>query len=155
MGCMSNPRHPNDGIELPSVAPRFPTRVAGWQLTLVGDYAEPLPGPGYVEVQPNGDFEVAFETDKSARDMGLPSFLLTRVPVDVLRVLIDAHDAKQGPTPKATRLEQLDDLTTSVEHISAALARVIPTDALAFAEIAHALEEMARAARRLAHGGGQ
>jgi hypothetical protein len=129
-----------------------PATIAGWNLTLARDYAEPFPGRGYVEVQPNGEFEVAYETDQSARDMGLPGFLLTRVPAEVIRALLEAYDAKQAPTPAPARprLELLDDLTTSAEHIAAAMVRVAPADREAFAEIAHALESMTIVARELA-----
>lgn len=74
--------------------------VAGWKL--LPDYAEPATaGGGYVEVQPNGDFEIAYEADQSARDMGLGPFLLTFVPVEVIRALLASYDAAHGTATRS------------------------------------------------------
>lgn len=131
--------------------------VNGWQVNAEGDYAQPATvGGGYCEMSDAGLLEVAVETDDSAQSMGLDAYLKTKVPAAVLRALLDAFDAKGDPKASATtRVEQLDQLTMSVEHISKALTRVIPTDTEAFAEIAHALESMARDTRHLAHGDGR
>lgn len=70
--------------------------IAGWKL--LPDYAEPTTaGGGYCEVQDNGDFEIAYESDQSARDMGLDHFLLTSVPVEVIRALLASYDAENPP----------------------------------------------------------
>jgi hypothetical protein len=69
--------------------------VAGWKL--LPDYAEPATaGGGYCEVQPNGDFEVAYEVDGSLREMGVNAFLLTHVPAEVIRALLTQYDARQA-----------------------------------------------------------
>lgn len=73
--------------------------VCGWKV--LADYAEPVTaGGGYVEVQTDGEVTVAYEVDQSARDMGLDPYLLTRIPVDVMRTLLDQYDARQvAPHP--------------------------------------------------------
>lgn len=72
--------------------------VDGWKV--LADYAEPATaGGGYVEVQDDGEFTVAFENDQSLRDMGADSFGLTRVPVAVVRALLASYDAKQATLP--------------------------------------------------------
>lgn len=69
--------------------------VAGWKL--LPDYAEPATaGGGYCEVQSNGDFEIAYEADGSLREMGVDHFLLTFVPVEVIRALLASYDARQA-----------------------------------------------------------
>lgn len=138
-----------------SGAKRFPTRVAGWNLTLAGDYAEPFPGRGYVEAHRDGTFEVAYEVDQSARDMGLPPFLLTRIPAEVVRVLLAAYDAKRASAPAAPlaaerRLEIVEQLTTMIEQLGSQIARTSPDDRAAFADLATALTEMAPLAALLA-----
>jgi hypothetical protein len=150
-------------VELPSVAPRFPTRIAGWHLPLTGDYAEPATaGGGYIEVQDDGTVEVAYESNSAEREMGLPTFLLTRVPVEVLRALVEAWDAKRAapsPAPNAERsatdrLVLVEQLTSAVEHVNAGMASTSPDDSLAFAELASALRESADVADMLAVDGG-
>jgi hypothetical protein len=72
-----------------------PPVIAGWKV--LPDYAEPATaGGGWCEVQDNGDFEVAYEVDQSARDMGLDHFLLTYVPAEVIRALLASYDARQA-----------------------------------------------------------
>jgi len=73
-----------------------PVLLAGWRV-VSGDYAEPATaGDGYVELDTDtGLLEVAYEVDQSLRDMGVDSFLKTRVPVEVLRSLLRSYDAKR------------------------------------------------------------
>lgn len=70
--------------------------VAGWRVntTTNGDYAEQVGSANYIEVQHDGTFEVAYELDQSARSMNLPAHLLTRVPAEVIRALLNSYDAK-------------------------------------------------------------
>jgi hypothetical protein len=70
--------------------------ATGWDLGPAGDYAQPRLSNGYVEVQGNGDFEVAYETDQSWRDRGADSFLITRIPVAIVRELLNRFDEKAG-----------------------------------------------------------
>jgi hypothetical protein len=78
-------------------APRFTTGPGGWSFNVAGNYAQPATaGGGYIEVQNDGAFEVAVETDQSAQDMGVDSFLVTKVPVAVIRELLAHFDAKAG-----------------------------------------------------------
>ena len=73
--------------------PVAPT-VAGWSVHPRGDYAQPATaGGGYIEVQDDSVFEIAYETDQSARSMGFDDFLLTKVPVEVIRDLLSRYDA--------------------------------------------------------------
>lgn len=67
--------------------------IDGWKV--LADYAEPATaGGGYVEVQDDGEFEVAYEVDQSLRDMGADTFGLTRIPVAVVRALLASYDAR-------------------------------------------------------------
>lgn len=131
--------------ELPEVAPRFPVRIAGWHLTAAGDFAAPASaGGGYCEMGDDGTLEVAWEPDQGLRDLGAPDYGLTKIPVDVLRALLDAHDAK-------------GEASATIEYLriaapQVALAIATADGALDMAEIAHDLESMARAARRLVSG---
>lgn len=78
------------------VAPAFPVRVAGWHINAEG-YAEPATaGGGYCDMQDTGTLDVAYEVDQSARDMGMPQFLITKVPAEVLRELLRQYDEARG-----------------------------------------------------------
>lgn len=69
-------------------------KVAGWLLFDSGDYAEPeADAGGFVEVQDDGVFEIAYESGSDLTEMGADHFLLTRVPAEVLRALLVAYDA--------------------------------------------------------------
>ncbi len=65
--------------------------VDGWKV--LPNYAEPTaPGGGYVELV-GADLLVAYESDSSAREMGVDAFLVTAVPVEVIRALLAQYDA--------------------------------------------------------------
>jgi hypothetical protein len=71
-----------------------PVLLAGWRV--LPAYAEPASTGGYVELHADtGLLEVAYESDQSMRDMGIDTFLLTRVPVEVLRSLLRSYDARR------------------------------------------------------------
>lgn len=93
---------------LPPIAPAPPVAISGWHVT--DGYAQPaVAGGGYVEMSDAGVLEVGYETDQSARDMGLDAFLTTKVPVEVLRALVNAYDAEHAlltPRPTLTAEER-------------------------------------------------
>lgn len=74
--------------------------VAGWKL--LPDYAEPAgAGGGYVEVQDDGEFTVAFDNDQSLVDMGADNFSISRIPVEVIRALLASYDAAHGTATRS------------------------------------------------------
>jgi len=68
--------------------------IAGWVVR--GDYAHPVAkGGGCVELGDDGVLEVSYETNWREQELGLDDYLVTRVPVEVLRAVIRAYDAKR------------------------------------------------------------
>ena len=100
--------------------------IAGWKV--LPDYAEPATaGGGYVEVQENGDFEIAYEADSSAREMGIGQFLLTFVPVEVIRALLASHDATK-PLPAAPPMRPVAEAELAHMREGCRILRAIPSD---------------------------
>ena len=71
--------------------------IADWKLFGL-DYAEPVsPGGGYVELSDDATFSVAYETSEEEQAGGcVDAFLVTSVPVAVIRELLARFDARTG-----------------------------------------------------------
>lgn len=102
--------------------------VAGWKL--LPDYAEPATaGGGYVEIQDNGEFTVAFDNDQSLVDMGADNFSISRIPAEVIRALLASYDAKAATLPGTAERSRLV-AETELAHMreGCRILRAIPSD---------------------------